>query len=409
MTTSSISHGKKRILILSASAGAGHVRAGDALAKSFAADPRTEAVEHIDALDYTNKLFHNFYSKFYFQLVKSAPHVLAWAYEVSDEPWKTDTMRLRLDRLQSQKLVRFIRQFKPDITICTHFMPAGVIAHLIQKGVLNTHLSIVVTDLDMHAMWLSRTFHRYFVAIDETKAHLEALGLPADRITVSGIPIDPVFAEPVDRFNLRKSFGLDPDKTTLLCSAGALGIGPAEFVVARLLKLRHQAQTVVICGKNEEVRKRVQNVIGPNRPEFKVLGFTDRIHDWMKIADLFIGKPGGLTTAESLACGLPMAIVWPIPGQEERNSDHLLEDGTAIKCNELTTIDFKIDRLLDEPASLQAMRDRARRHGRPNAARNVVETLLADRLNPLEIDRARRVQIAHAAAGDARATQKLLD
>ncbi|MEI8342593.1 MAG: galactosyldiacylglycerol synthase, partial [Verrucomicrobiota bacterium] len=160
---------KKRILILSASAGAGHVRAGNALQKSFAADPRVEAVEHIDALDYTNKLFHDFYSKFYFQLVKKVPHVLGWAYEVSDEPWKTDTMRLRLDRLQSQKLVRFIRNFNPDITICTHFMPAGVISHLIQKGVLDTHLSIVVTDLDMHAMWLCRTFHRYFVAIDETK------------------------------------------------------------------------------------------------------------------------------------------------------------------------------------------------------------------------------------------------
>ena len=73
-------------------------------------------------------------------------------------------------------------------------MPAGIISHLMQKGLLETHHSIVVTDLDCHAMWLSRLFHRYFVAIEETKAHLETLGLPAERITVSGIPIDPVFA-----------------------------------------------------------------------------------------------------------------------------------------------------------------------------------------------------------------------
>jgi processive 1,2-diacylglycerol beta-glucosyltransferase len=389
--------GKKRILILSASAGSGHVRAGNALQKCFAADPRTEAVEHIDALDYTNKLFHDFYSKFYFQLVKTVPHVLGWAYEVSDEPWKTDTMRLRLDRMQSQKLVRFIRQFRPDITICTHFMPAGVIAHLIQKGVLDTHLSIVVTDLDMHAMWLSRTFHRYFVAINETKAHLLALGLPAERVTVSGIPIDSVFSGPADRAGLRKSLGLDPDKTTLLCSAGALGIGPAEFVVARLMKMRHRVQTIVVCGKSAEARRRVRAVVGQGNPDFKILAYTDRMHELMKMSDLFIGKPGGLTTAESLACGLPMAIVWPIPGQEERNSDHLLEDGVAIKCNELTTIDFKIDRLLDDPARLAAMRERAFKLARPDAAGIIAETLLTDQLARLEIDRIQRAQIATAA------------
>jgi processive 1,2-diacylglycerol beta-glucosyltransferase len=311
-------------------------------------------------------------------------------------------MRLRLDRLQSQKLVRFIRQFRPDVTICTHFMPTGIIAHLIQKGVLDTHLSIVVTDLDMHAMWLSRTFHRYFVAIDETKAHLEALGLPGDRITVSGIPIDPVFSHPVDRAALRQSSGLDPHRTTLLLSAGALGLGNAEFVVSRLMKMRHRPQVIVICGKSLELRQRMEKLVGPANPNFKIHGFTDRMHDWMKISDLFIGKPGGLTTAEALACGLPMAIVWPIPGQEERNSDHLLEDGVAIKCNELTTIGFKIERLLDEPGRLQAMRNRARSLGRPFAAKSIADTLLEDRLLPLEIDRRTRAQIAQAALGEVR-------
>src|SRR5688572_33032615 len=99
-------------------------------------------------------------------------------------------------------------------------MPAGIISHLIEKGELDAHLSIVVTDFDCHAMWLSRLFHRYFVALDETRAHLEALGLPADRITVSGIPIDPVFGCAIDRMAARTAYGLDLDKPTLLLSAG---------------------------------------------------------------------------------------------------------------------------------------------------------------------------------------------
>ena len=179
---------KKRVLIFSASAGTGHVKAAEALAKTFAQDPRVETVEHKDALVYTNKLFRDFYSKLYVQLIRSAPQVLGWVYKQSDEPWKTDQLRLRLDRLSALPLVKFIKKFRPDITVCTHFMPVGIISHLISRGMLDANLSIVVTDLDMHAMWLSRVFHRYFVAIEETKVHLSVLGLPPERVTVFTTP-----------------------------------------------------------------------------------------------------------------------------------------------------------------------------------------------------------------------------
>src|SRR5262249_16639681 len=152
--------------------------------------------------------------------------------------------------------------------------------------------------------WLSRIFHRYFVALNETKAHLEALGLPAGRITVSGIPIDPVFAEPLDRATVRASYGLHPEKTTLLLSPGALGVGPTELIVERLKQLRHDAQTIVVCGRSEEVRARVTHAANGGRGHFCILGYSDRMHELMHISDLFIGKPGGLTTSEALACGL---------------------------------------------------------------------------------------------------------
>jgi processive 1,2-diacylglycerol beta-glucosyltransferase len=391
---------KKRVLVISTSAGTGHVKAAEALVKAFAEDGRVGAVEHQDALHFTNKLFRDFYSKLYIQLVRSAPQMLGWLYRSSDEPWKGDEVRLRLDRLNTQPLVKFIRKFKPDITVCTHFMPAGIISHLIAKGLLDAHLSIVVTDLDMHAMWLSRIFHRYFVAIDETRAHLEALGLPRERITVSGIPIDPIFAEPIDRAATRLSYGLDPEKTTLLLSAGALGVSPTEIAVTRLTQLRHDAQTVVICGKDEELQQRVKAAVGENNPRFKILGYTDRMYELMKMSDLFVGKPGGLTTSEALACGLPMAIISPIPGQEERNSDHLLEDGAAIKCNEMTTLPYKIDQVLNTPGRLEEMRSRAQRLGRPNAARTIAHTLIEDNLPPLRLNAEKREAIAQAAAGE---------
>jgi processive 1,2-diacylglycerol beta-glucosyltransferase len=392
---------KKRVLILSASAGTGHVRCGQALEKAFQSDERVGEVIHEDALKYTNALFRDFYSKLYLQLVRDAPNLLGWVYRATDEPWKGETVRVQLDRLNLAPLVKFIKQFDPQITVCTHFLPAGIISHLNERGDIETHHSIVVTDLDCHAMWFSRSFHRYFVAIEETKAHLEALGLPPERVTATGIPIDPVFAEPVDRSATRASHGLRPDKPTLLLSAGALGVGPTEVVVRRLMELHHDTQTIVICGKSEELRERVTSAVGARNPRFRVLGYTDRMHELMRISDLFIGKPGGLTTSEALACGLPMCIVSPIPGQEERNSDHLLEKGCAIKAHELTTLAWKIDGLLADAPRLARMSECALALGHPHAARTVVETLLDDRLPPLVLDKRQRKAIADAAAGEA--------
>lgn len=391
---------KKRVLIMSAGAGTGHIKAAEALEKSFATDGRVAEVINNDALKYTNKLFRDFYSRFYTSLVRSAPNFLGWWYKTSDEPWHTDRMRHMIDRLNTKPLVRFIRKFDPDIIVCTHYMPAGIISHLIATKQLQAHLSIVVTDFDFHAMWLSRSFHRYFVAIDETKAHLEMLGIPNERITVSGIPIDPIFQHPIDRKEERLRLGLNPEKPVLLLSAGAYGVGPTEFMVERMLNLNSDAQTVVICGRNDELKQRILQLVDSQSSRFKVLGYTDDMHKLMKMADIFIGKPGGMTTSEAIACGLPMCVVSPIPGQEERNSDHLLEEGIAVKCNDLTTLPFKLERLLEEPDMLVRMKVNALRFAKPTASTTIVDTLLEDRLPPLSFTKDQRAAIALAAGPD---------
>lgn len=388
---------KKRVLIMSAGAGSGHIRAAEALEKSFKSDGRVEEVVNNDALQYTNKLFRNFYSKLYTSLVKSAPNFLGWWYKASDEPWRTDRMRHMIDRLNTKPMVRFIRDFDPHITVCTHFMPAGIISHLIATKQLQARLSIVVTDFDFHAMWLSRSFHRYFVAIEETKAHLEMLGIPEERITVSGIPIDPIFQQPVNRDEERAKLGLNPGMPVLLLSAGAFGLGPTEFMVERLFNLNHDAQTVVVCGRNEELRHRLTQLVGNRSSKFKILGYSNEMHNLLKSSDIFIGKPGGLSSSEAIACGLPMCVVTPIPGQEERNSDHLLEEGIAVKCNDLTTLAYKLDCLLDDPKRLDRMKANALRFSNPAASQTIVNTLLEDRLPPLSFTKKQRAAIALAA------------
>lgn len=374
---------KYKVLILSVSAGTGHLRAAEALEKAALANPEVGEVLHIDSLRHTNKMFRRFYGKFYIDLVKSAPVLLGWFYDSQDEPWKTEKMRLMMDRLNTGPLVRKIKKFNPDITICTHFLPAEILSHLMKREKIETRLAITVTDYYVHAMWLSRLIHNYFVANEESKVQLENIGFPPECITVSGIPIDPVFAGSRDRAALRAKHGLRDDAPVLLVSAGALGVSSAERIVDVLCDLTQPVQVVVVCGKNEKLRQTVmeqvnQGAVACSHLSFTILGYTNEIHDWMKAADLYIGKPGGLTTAEAMSCGLPMVIYQPIPGQEERNSDYLLENGAAVKCNQITTMAYKVDMLLKNPERMAKMRLRAKALGYPDAAGDVIRKLIAD-------------------------------
>jgi processive 1,2-diacylglycerol beta-glucosyltransferase len=390
---------KKRVMILSTSAGAGHKSAAASLEKVFQSSPLVERVVNHDALELTNPAYRAFYSDLYLRLVKDNPVLVGWWYDTSDEPGRTDSMRLALDRLNAEPLVRLIEEEQPHITVCTHFMPAGVVAQLIAAGRLDTQLSIVTTDFDFHSMWLSSHFHRYFVALEETKEHLCAVGLPEGRVTVSGVPVDPAFAEPLDRDALLARYKLRGDRPILLASAGAVGGGPARAVAGQLLRLRHDAQFVMVCGRNEELRGELAELTASQSERFRILGFTDEMPSLMRVATLFIGKPGGLTASECLAAELPMMIIEPIPGQEERNSDHLLEEGVALRCNQMPTLAWKIDRLLDDPGRIERMRESARRIGRADSAQTIVETLLSEETPPVAIDPETQMLIAAAARG----------
>lgn len=369
-----------RVLILSASAGAGHIRAAQAVEKAFLQMGAAREVRHVDALEYTNKLFRTLYSKAYIEMVNAAPDVLGWLYDQLDKPWENERRRLALDRLNTRPLVKMIQSYKPDMIVCTHFLPAEIVSWLKAKERVETSQGIVVTDLDVHAMWLCHHYEQYFVPIEETRVHMIRLGIPESKITVTGIPIDPVFALQKDKLEMRARHGLLQDRVTILISAGGFGVGPVERLIESLLELRHPAQVVAVCGKSLELKERLDEV-SARLPEdakiaLKVVGFTQEMDELMSASDILVGKPGGLTTSEALAKGLILVIVSPIPGQEERNSDHLLEEGVAIRCNNLPVLAYKIDRLLDDVDRFEAMKANVRRFARPDAARAIVEKLL---------------------------------
>ena len=203
--------GAKRVLILSASAGAGHVRAADALLADFKKHPAVAGggqVEHWDMLKYTTAVFRTIYSKVYLDLVNRAPWFLGMVYKRTDTPWKQGAAQA-FEKFNAGPFIKALQEYRPDVVVCTHFTPPNVISWLNtkKKTVPKLMPAIVVTDLDLHAMWLTRSYSRYFVALEETKIYLERMGIPPEKVTVSGIPVDPVFRIEKEKRAVRAAAG----------------------------------------------------------------------------------------------------------------------------------------------------------------------------------------------------------
>jgi processive 1,2-diacylglycerol beta-glucosyltransferase len=370
-----------RILVLSASVGAGHLRAAQAVELALREVVPEATVRNVDVLQLTNAAFRRLYGKFYLDLVNKAPHVLGYFYDLLDQPSssgqnRTDRLRLALEKLNLGKFISLVRDEPWDLVINTHFLPAEIIASLRRKGELSLPHVTATTDFETHRLWVNQPCEHYFTATAEGARYLQHWGVPAEQTTVTGIPIHPVFAKPKSRTDCLARQGLSGDRPILLQLSGGFGVGPIAKLYRALLEIEKPIELVTIAGRNEDVKKELEAIVPPPRHRAKVLGFTDQIDELMAVADVVVSKPGGLTTSETLARGAVMAIVNPIPGQESRNSDYLLENGAAIKVNNLGTLAHKIDRLLADPVRLAQLKANVARLARPRAAFDVVEHAL---------------------------------
>lgn len=370
---------RAKIALFSVSAGAGHVRAAQAL--QAAAEkwyPDVETV-HVDLMDLVPKLFRKVYADTYIKIVERHPAVWGYLYDRADQEKSDSTLnrlRIAVERLNTQKLKKVVRDLNPDHIICTHFLPAQLLSRKAAQGVFRMPVWVQVTDFDLHALWVYEHMRGYFAANDEVAWRMADRGVPQDTIHVTGIPIMPVFGETLSRIECARELGLDPERKTLLMMSGGAGIGGIEILAERLLELKGDFQLVALAGRNERLLEDLRRLADRYRGRLFPLGFTRTIERVMAAGDLAITKPGGLTTSECLAVGLPMIVISPIPGQEERNADFLLENGAALKACGPSALAYRVEKLFHEPVCLQSLRENALRLGRPDAARAVLDIVL---------------------------------
>ena len=378
-----------RVLLLTGSIGSGHTRAAQAVSEAMLRADAAQWALVVDALAYASAPFRAIYRDAYIKLIETAPTAIGWLYRSSDTV-EGGAMRRAVQRAALARLRRMIASDKPDTIVCTHFLAAELVSGMVERGEWTGTFAVVVTDLDAHAMWaVCPRADRWFVALPETVEILAGKGVPRERMVVTGIPIASAFsARMPPRAELRERFGLARGGPMLLVSGGGVGASLLEKTLQQVLAMPIDCSVALVCGKNEPLRRRASNIVarrGESRVKCTVLGFTDRMHELMHAADLSIGKPGGLTSSEALACGLPMAIAYPVPGQEERNSDHLLEWGAAIRLNSPESFGWRVAQLLGDPERLSAMRTAARARAKPFAAEAIVEEICALRHSPAAV------------------------
>jgi len=364
-------------LIMYGTAGIGHKKSAVSIKKAYDEMklPGLE-VTLIDALDYTNKFFKWSYLQTYLLMVNKLPVFWGLSYYLTDIPL-IDLFVSYLRRLNnwanSRKLVNYILDTKPDVIISTHFFGSEVIADLKRRSLVLSKLVTVVTDYRLHAWWVCEGTDIYIVASEDTRRDLEGRKVDPSKIKVMGIPIEPLFSKPMDKPKIFKETGLRDDLFTILVIGGGFGVGPIEGIVKVIARIQKNLQTVVVCGHNEELARKIQSLKDEYKLNMKVLGFIDNVYEYMDISDILISKSGGITVSESLAKEIPLVVISPILGQETGNCGFLVRNNAALKVDNLNGLKAALESLISDPVKLDSMKDAIKKIKKPRAAYDVAK------------------------------------
>ena len=371
---------KDSLVIVSVSAGAGHVRAAEALRTTAAEAYPGMAAIHLDLMEWVPPLFRTVYADSFLHLVERAPELWGYLYGRTDRApsphSKSEALRKAVERLNAARFMKVLGDLDPGRVICTHFLPAQLLSRKIRKGAFSRPVWVQVTDFDVHRLWVHPHMEGYFAASAEVAFRMADRGLDPARVTVTGIPIMPAFSDLLDKAACAREAGLDPARPVVLMMSGGAGVGALDELAARLLRMPGDFQLVALAGRNEKLLGALRKLAQESPGRLFPMGFTRTIERLMAAADFAVTKPGGLTSSECLAMGLPMILVNPIPGQEERNADYLLENGAAMKAYDGAGLEHRVRHLLGDPRRLMALREAARALGRPGAAREVLARVL---------------------------------
>lgn len=358
----------KKILLLTAPYGDGHLRAAEAIEEAAGAvAPECEIV----LVDYFRRFVPDFITrlsrKAYLDSIRLAPASYGVFYKTIGKVKPDSRMRKMMDSPGRRPLAQYLRQESFDAIISLYPIPSGAVAHLRQQS-RAAPLVTVVTDYTCHPEWIHAGTDAYVVGSDSVADLMIERGVGRERIYALGIPVRSAFVQA----DARSGSVPRGETPRVLVMAGAYGsLGGIRDVMAALEALPGNVGVTFVCGRAEALREKISSLVSHWRTTPRVLGFVEDVACEMVAADLVVSKAGGITVSEALALGRPLVIYKPIPGQEERNCEFLADHGAGVAVRKPEDLTRMLRELLTDRARLLKMGESARRVAKPDAAADI--------------------------------------
>lgn len=365
----------KKVLIVYASGGMGHIMAAKAIEQAFKRKYQDMEVKNVNVIDFANKSYKFFFVDGYNWVSAHAPWVWGWLYQTfntkSRQGFPSWVSRVCI----APRFIPFIQEFKPDFIISTHPLPMLIVSYSKSKDVINISSSMVCTDFGCHSFWVDPEVNYYFSAVDNVASCLINYGVKKEQIAVTGIPIEEKYALVLKKEELLKKYGLKDGVFTVLIVGGQFSIDNLKVIINSLID-KHDGlvQFLVVAGRDNALKEGLDKAnLNKRFSNVKIFGFIDYMHELMTISDIIFSKAGGLTVSECMAKGLPMVINKVIPGQEEDNVEYLVSHNAAIRANDASGIITAIDELIKNPEKVIAMKKATGAIGQPNSAEKLAD------------------------------------
>lgn len=373
----------KKILIFYASYGGGHLSAANSIKNYLSSNYENIDVELIDCMKYINKPIEKITTTAYNEMAKKAPW--AWGKIYSDsQKGPLAHITTRSNQVFAIKLLRLLREKKPDLIISTHPFGSQMCSYLKRKGKITSKIATILTDFAPHDQWLVGSDYTdyFFVAHNKMKEYLISKNIPENKIFATGIPISNKFLETFNTSKILNSLGLKENlKTILFFAGGKFGLGKSRTleIFNTLVNDFNNIQVIAISGKNKKMYEDFNQIVkAANKTDFiRVFEFVNNVPELMAISDIVITKPGGLTTTESLVSGLPMIIINPIPGQEEENAQFLEHSNVGIWLKKQMNITETISNFISNDAKLKQMKENTKKISNKNSTKDICTILKA--------------------------------
>ena len=372
----------KKVIIFYASFGGGHLSAAKSIQSYLLKNYKDTEIELIDCMKYVNKTIEKVSTTAYKEMAKKMPWAWGKMYE-SSQKGPLAHISSKANSFMAIKLLKLLREKKPDIVISTHPFGSQMCSYLKRKKKIDFKIATIMTDFKSHDQWLVGADYTdyFFVSNIDMQRELVEKNINENKVIVTGIPVREEFLVSHNKEQILKDLNFSPNKKTiLLFGGGEFGLGKEMTlnVFECLLKNCTNTQIIAISGKNEAMKTKFENLVNEHLREqdVRIFEFTDKVAEYMSISSLVITKPGGLTSSESLVSHLPMVLINPIPGQEEENAEFLESKKVAKWIKKDDDINFILNILVNDDAVLNNMKENTYLIAKPNATENICKIIM---------------------------------